>query len=176
MRLRSVFNWAYIVLLFATFPFSAFAGGPIESLRSAGISISTPKGWSVEEIQNMNGVLFLAPSVEVNWQANIFLELREDKEDRPLDRALSDISGNLRTRKSQFKEMRRSVQSNPNGMQFGLLEYSHQKDGTRLIDREIVVKLQGDSRLFIGTSTVESVSSKYVPVFDAFLASIRVAK
>jgi hypothetical protein len=137
----------------------------------------TPPGaWSVEDIAKQSGVLILAPSVEANWQANIFLELREDKENRALDRALIDVSGNLKSRKSQYRELSRSVKKTARGVPYGLLEYSHQNGGTELLEWEVIVPLQGTTRLFVLASTAKSVSPKYLPAFQAFLDSLAVPK
>ena len=143
-----------------------------QALRSAGISFDAPAGWSVEDLAQEHGVLLMAPNEEANWQANIFLELREDAGNRSLDQALADLSVSLEGRKSRYKELRRSTKRTAKGLEFGLLEYSHEASGVSLVEREAIFTVRGKSRLFVLTSTAKSVEAKYTPIFDAFLSSV----
>ncbi|MDR1190673.1 MAG: hypothetical protein LBK60_03275 [Verrucomicrobiales bacterium] len=156
---------------------AAQAQTPSQILRDAGVMFTPPGAWAVEDLAKLNGVLMLAPSVEANWQANIFLELREDKENRTLERSLADVSGNLKSRKNQYRELSRSVKRTARGVPYALLEYSqHPNSGPELLEWEVIVPLQGTTRLFVYASTAKSVSPKYLPVFQAFLDSLAVAK
>lgn len=142
------------------------------ALRNAGISFTAPTGWSVEDLAQERGVLLMAPNEEAGWQANIFLELRDDAETRSLDRALADLSVSLEGRKTKYKELRRSTKHSAKGLEFGLLEYSHEESGATLVEREAIFPLRGKSRLFVLTSTAKSVEGKYTPIFDTFLNSV----
>lgn len=144
--------------------------GAGENISVAGVSFSVPQGWSVEQISG--GVLLMAPDQENNWQANIFIESRADRERRPLKKALSDLAPNIKSRKSQYSELNREYQTLSNGISYGILEYSHEDHGTRLIDAEAIVENGGASRVMVLLSSEAGLISKYKPVFSAFLGSM----
>ncbi len=144
--------------------------GAAETVSVAGIKFSVPQGWSKEEVSG--GVLLLAPDQENNWQANIFIELRVDREHRPLDKAISDLAPNIKSRKAKYAELNRGVRSLPNGISYGILEYSHDHQGTRLIDAEAIVENNGASRVMVLLSSEAGLIGKYKPVFLDFLGSM----
>ena len=83
----------------------------------------------------------MAPDIENNWQANLFLETREDAGGRTLEQALADLVPNLKDRKKQFREVRRKVEKHSGGFRIGTIEYTCADQGTALTEWEIVIEV-----------------------------------
>jgi len=133
-----------------------------------------PLGWSIEYVQGM--VLMLSPTVEADWQANISVEARSDREFRDLDEALNSIAQELRDRKAEFQELDRIVTTHPSGFHFARLGYTcREAGGTALTEWEIVAQERGEKRFFILFSTATELRQKYDPIFDSFLESFTLA-
>lgn len=138
------------------------------------IQFEPPGGWSTERIAG--GVLILAPTIEAGWQANIFLELRRAPQDRSLEAALADNIAGLREAKSQFREIRRSVEETGAGLQYAIVEYTSKNEDTSLTEWEMIVPLSGQKRLFILASSASALREKYHPAFAAFVGTLEPAK
>src|SRR5437879_4796109 len=123
--------------------------------RFAGHEFTVPSGWTTEKASGgaSGSLLLLAPQIEDNWQANVFLEARVDQEKRSLEQSLADLAPNLKVRKAQFTELSRKTGKLPGGIEYGLLEYSCTQQGTNLREWEVVVELAGGNRLFILASS-----------------------
>jgi hypothetical protein len=151
-------------------PTSTSSQQPSNTQRFAGREFAVPPGWTTE--QAAGGLLLMAPHPEGGWQANVFLESRQDQENRSLEQALADISPNLKARKQQFIELSRRIDKNPNGIQYGLLEYSCTDQGTGLREWEVVIELANSKRLFVLASSSASLWDKYQPLFKSLLDSL----
>lgn len=152
--------------------FAAVCGAEkhIERFNVGGVSFSVPRNWTREDVSG--GTLLMAPTTEKDWQANIFVEPRVDREHRTLEQAINDLVPNLKSRKVGFKELSRSIKRTSSGLEYALLEYSHSSQGVPLVDSEAVVALPGNIRVFVLLSTEQSLRAKYGPVFDAFLEAM----
>lgn len=134
------------------------------------VRFELPSKWTAEDVQG--GVLLLAPTIEADWQANMFLEIRGDLNQRPLEAALADYVSSLRNSKSGFRELQRSLGKTADGLQYALVEYECQSQGAALTQREIILPVNERKRLFILASSASSLWDKYRPIFDAFLGSL----
>jgi DcrB len=149
---------------------SSLAQQPSVTRQFAGREFTVPSGWTTEEAAG--GLLLLAPRPEAGWQANVFLEVRVDRERRSLEQGLADLAPNLRARKSQFTELSRKTGKLPSGLDYALLEYSCTQQGTALRQWDVVVELADSKRLIILASSAESRWDKYQPLFRSFLDSV----
>ena len=129
-----------------------------------------PDSWMKENAGG--GMLLMAPNIENNWQANLFLEFRDDTEGRTVDQALADVVANLKDRKKQFREVSRNVEKHSGGFQIGSLEYTCADQVTPLTEWEIVIEASKKKRLFILASSASASWAKYQPVFQRFIASL----
>ena len=129
-----------------------------------------PHGWKKETLDS--GMLLTAPDVEVNWQANIFLELRSDSHGRTLEEAMADLVPNLKANKGGFKEVSRQVWKHPEGFEIGVIQYTSNNEGTPLTEQEIIIDGKDNQRLFVLTSAASATWGKYQPIFDKFIASL----
>ena len=139
----------------------------------AGIDFILPPGWTAQG--QSDGLLLLAPDVENDWQANVFLELLRDRERRNLEQALNDLVPNLKSRKNQFRESSREMRTLPSGLRCATLEYTQTYQGTALTDQETIIEFDGDARFFVYTSTATSLRAKYQPIFRSLVDSLHVA-
>jgi len=139
--------------------------------RFGGFEFTKPNGWTTEKAGG--GQLLMAPDVENNWQANIFLEYRDDPEARSLEQALADVVPNLNERKKQFRELSRKVDKHAGGFQIGTLEYTCADQGTALIEWEIIIDAGNRKRLFVLASSATASWAKYQPVFQRFVESLK---
>ena len=138
-----------------------------------GFSFEHPKQWSVEDIKEMNGLLVTSPTLEANWQANLFFELRTDKENRKLDVMMDDLTTNLSKTKKNFKLVAKKTGTMPSKLQFGQIEYTHTQDDVALTELEVIIPLAKDKLLFVVASWVTSLDKKYRPVCNAIIESIK---
>jgi hypothetical protein len=139
-------------------------------IEMGGVSFAVPTGWSSERISG--GILLLAPKVERGWQANIFIEHVTDRENRSLDKTISDLIPTLAARKQGFKELAHSVELHPAGLQLAFVEYLNQSDNTSLREREVMIALSGSERLFIVLSSEVGLFGKYQATFSGFMESM----
>jgi len=130
-----------------------------------------PNGWTKENASG--GLLLMAPEIENNWQANLFLECRDDPEGRPMEQALADVVPNLKDRKKQFREVSRKVEKHLGGFQTAILEYTCADQGTALTEWEIVIDAGDKKRLFVLASSATASWAKYQPVFQRFVESLK---
>jgi hypothetical protein len=110
--------------------------------------------------------------VEAGWQASIFVEVRVDRDRRPLSQGVDDLAPNLRARKPNFREVRREFGELPSGLRYGRLEYACSNEGTPLTEWEVVVELGGRDRIFVSASAASATWGRYQPVFRSFIHSI----
>jgi hypothetical protein len=129
-----------------------------------------PNGWTKENAGG--GQLLMAPDIENHWQANLFLEYRDDPEGRPLKQTLADAVPNLKDRKKQFREVSRKVEERAGGFQIATLEYTCADQGTALTEWEIVIDAGNKKRLFVLASSATASWAKYQPVFQKFVESL----
>lgn len=130
-----------------------------------------PAGWSEESAEG--GTLLLAPDLEQDWQANIFVETRKDDLSRDLQSAMRDHLASLRQTKKITKVLRTDVVALELGLVAAVIQYIHESDGMALQEREVMIPMGDGAVVFVLTSTVEALASKYDRVFDRFLASLR---
>ena len=129
-----------------------------------------PHGWNTETLDS--GILLTAPDVEVNWQANIFLELGSDSHGHTLEEVMADLVPNLKANKGGFKEVSRRVWKHPEGFEIGVIQYTSNNEGTPLTEQEIIIDGKDNQRLFVLTSAASATWGKYQPIFDKFIASL----
>jgi hypothetical protein len=115
----------------------------------------------------------MAPEIENDWQANLFLEFRKDAGGRTLEHALADVVPNLKDRKKQFREVSRKVEQHSGGFQVATLEYTCTDQGTALTEWEIVIEADGKRRLFVLASSASASWAKDQPVFQKFVGSLK---
>lgn len=137
----------------------------------AGVAFVAPPGWSSERLEG--GLLLLAPEIEAGWQANLFLELREDEEARSLEEGMADLVPNLEARKQHFQEISRRIERQPGGLRFGRIKYTCANQGTALTEWEVIIPLEGRKRLFVLASSASARWSRYQPAFQQFIESLR---
>jgi hypothetical protein len=138
-----------------------------------GYSFQHPPTWLVEVIPDVNGILVMCPTIEADWQANAFFELRSDSGNRSVAKMLEDLVLNLKKEKSGFALLSSDVFTHPSGLQAGRIEYTHNSDGTKLYDCETVIVIEDNNILFVLTSTASSVKQKYDPIFLKMVDSIK---
>ena len=137
------------------------------------LAYERPPGWSEETAQG--GTLLLAPDFEQDWQANIFIETRKDELSRDLQTAMRDHLASLRQQKKITKVLGTNVVTLSHGVTGAVIQYTHESDGMILREREVLVPLENGIVGFVLTSTVETLASKYDPIFDRFLATLRLS-
>lgn len=137
-----------------------------------GYSFQYPSEWSVEYVPELNGILVMCPDIEVDWQANIFFEIRRDDENRSPNEALEDLLPNVKAHKRDFRLIGRGVARAPTGLEKAWLEYTHVFDGTVLSETETLVFLESDKVLFATRSTALQVDAKYQPTLKRIVDSI----
>lgn len=137
------------------------------------LAYECPPGWSEEAVQG--GTLLLAPDPEQDWQANIFIETRKDELSRDLQTAMLDHLESLRQTKKITKVLGTNVATLSHGVTGAVIQYLHESDGMVLREREVMVPLDGGVVAFVLTSTIETLASKYDPIFDRFLSTLRLS-
>jgi hypothetical protein len=135
------------------------------------LAYERPAGWSEESAGG--GTLLLAPDLEQDWQANIFIETRKDELSRDLQTAMRDHVASLRQTKKITKVLRTEVVALESGPMAAVIQYVHDSDGMALQEREVMVPMGDGAVVFVLTSTLEALASEYDRVFDRFLASLR---
>jgi hypothetical protein len=135
------------------------------------LAYERPAGWSEESAEG--GTLLLAPDLEQDWQANIFVETRKDELSRDLQTAMRDHLASLHQAKKITKVLRTEVVTLESGPMAAVIQYVHDSDGMALQEREVMVPMGDGAVAFVLTSTVDSLASKYDRLFDRFLASLR---
>jgi len=143
------------------------------TVSQGGYSFEYPPTWSVEAIPDANGLLVMCPTVEADWQANVFFELRSDPGNRPVGKMLEDLIPNLKKEKTGFVLVSLTVMKHPSGLEAGRIDYTHSSDATGLNDSETVIVLEENKLLFVLTSTASSVKHKYAPTLLKIVDSIR---
>lgn len=136
------------------------------------LDYQVPPEWSGEILEEAPGILLLAPEPEADWQANIFVELRTDKEGRELSAALDDLNSNLQTHKPGFRLHDKQVLTNRAGVQMGRVEYSAESEGTPLTEWELAIPFYDDQWFFILASAASDCWPKYRALFSDFVDSI----
>jgi hypothetical protein len=137
------------------------------------LAYERPAGWSEETVQG--GTLLLAPELEQDWQANIFIETLKDELSRDLETAMQDHLASVKQAKKITKVLVTKVVTLSHGVTGAVIQYLHESDGMVLRDREVMVPLGGDAVGFVLTSTVETLAPKYDPIFDRFLSTLRLS-
>jgi hypothetical protein len=135
------------------------------------VEFSVPDTWTKEVVGN--GILLMAPNTENNWQANLFLEFREDSEGRTLEQGLADLVANLSRRKKQFREVSRKVETNANGLSIAHVTYTCVVQQTALTHWEIIAQIDSKKRFFVLASSASTSLENYQPVFERFISSLR---
>ena len=136
------------------------------------IHYDVPAQWSGEIIEDAPGILLLAPEVEANWQANIFVEVRKAAQHRDLADSIDDLIPKLRLEKTSFRLIQKDLTRNRNGAQIGRIEYAAESDGTALTEWELVIPFSKDQQFFILASAPTECWSKYENVFREFVESV----
>ncbi|MCA9029946.1 MAG: hypothetical protein KDA69_21270 [Planctomycetaceae bacterium] len=133
-----------------------------------------PYGWSGEVLDTEDGagILLLAPDIEANWQANIFVEVRVDLEHRKLADSLDDLVPNLRANKPDFRLISTDIFWNRNEVEIGRIEYSGDSEGTALTEWELVIPFDSEFKFFIMASAATECWPKYRHVFLKFAESV----
>ncbi len=148
-------------------------GASVPSQRFGSFEFLLPDRWTKESVSG--GLLLMAPNIENNWQANLFLEFRHDSEGRTLAQTLADLAPNLKDRKKQFREVSRKVEKHSAGFQIGTLEYTCVDQGTVLTEWEIVIEAGNKQRLFVLASSASASWAEYHPVFLRFIRSLKMS-
>jgi hypothetical protein len=148
----------------------AKGGRTLASHHYGGVAFAPPKGWTMEEVQG--GLLIISPTIEANWQANLFLQVRQDNENRSLDEAMAEYIRNLKSQKHQFRDVNRAVENHLNGFRFGRIDYTCVQQETELRQCEWLIELEGTKRLFVFASSASSLWPKYQPIFREFIDSL----
>jgi hypothetical protein len=146
-------------------------GDSVQRQKFGDFEYAIPNGWTREKVGD--GQLLMAPDIENNWQANLFLEYRDDPEGRSLEKALADVVPNLKDRKKQFREAGRKVEKHAGGFQVGTLEYTCVDQGTALTEWEIVIDAGNKKRFFVLASSATASWAKYQTVFQKFVESLK---
>ena len=141
--------------------------------RFAGIEFEPPPGWTTEDIQG--GLLLLASEIEGGWQANLFLEVRDDPDARSLEQAIDELVPNLRASKQGFREVSRTIETHPNGFRIARVEFTCVNQETAITEWEIVIELGQEKRLFVLASSASGLWGKYQPIFERFIKSLRIS-
>jgi hypothetical protein len=130
-----------------------------------------PNGWTKENA--LGGLLLMAPDIENNWQANLFLEFRDDPDGRTVEQTLADVVPNLKDRKKLFREVSRKVEKHSGGFQIATLEFTCADEGAALTEWEIVIRADSKRQLFVLASSASASWARYRPVFQRFVGSLR---
>lgn len=138
------------------------------------INYAVPQGWSSESLGPGQGVLLLASDIEADWQANLFLEIRQDHERRSLPQTLEDLGKNLKDMKLGFRLISAEEFRNANEMKMARIEYTAETDGVPLTEWKIAIQLSLVEKLHILASSATECWPKYKPIFEAFVNSITV--
>ena len=177
---------AYLVILSALFAITAIFISVCDSSNKGAqyglyrdqkrnIQFQYPKNWTVEEVEEQNVLLIMAPEIEENWQANVFIELRENPDKKPIDEQLDSLILNLKSNKKEMVMKNREILKTRTGIQAGVIVFEHNPE-LKLFEKEYLL-LFGDSRVVFATgSAVSSLWSKYQKQIDGILESIEELK
>ena len=127
--------------------FSSLFGSPGKGDRPR-LGYDIPDGWSSETLGDPEGELLLAPEEEAGWQANIFVEGREDPEGRDLESALDDLIPNLSACKEEFQLSAKNILRNGHGTRIGVIEFFHAASGIPIVEWELVIPHSGPTVFF----------------------------
>ena len=152
-------------------PASAAKNDSVSRQKFSDFEFGVPDGWTRENVGG--GLLLMAPDIENNWQANLFLEIRDDPEGRTLELALADLATNLEARKEQFHEVSRKIVKHSGGFNMGILEYTWVEQGSALTELEIIIEAGSTKRFFVLASSASASWAKYQPMFQRFIESLK---
>lgn len=137
------------------------------------IGFVPPNEWDVESLGGSDRI-FLAPEIEGDWQANIFVEVRRDDRSRSLADGLKDHIPNLQREHMDFVLHSSDASKNSHAVEFARIEYTNDSDGFMLRQWEMIFRLDGENRLFVQAASLDELWSKYEPVFQQFVDSLSI--
>jgi hypothetical protein len=139
-----------------------------------GISFSYPAEWTIEEIEDSSGVLLLCPTIEKDWQANVFFDLSIETTNRKLPQMVDELIPKLNKGKPNFSLLGTARGNLHKGLEYGKISYTCKQDHTDLSEEEVLIPLGEDKLLFVLTSAEISLKQKYQPIFESIINSIEV--
>jgi hypothetical protein len=144
--------------------------------RFGDLQLAYPATWEAEHFSDMNRLLLVDPQIEMDWQANVLLELLRDDERRPLEVAMADLCEAQEEEHAGFHLRRQEIREHITGGPFGLIEFDSLTDGMALTQWLAILATSGSERLFVTATSERSLWTKYEPLFEAVVSSIRHAR
>lgn len=140
-----------------------------------GIRFEYPGKWAVEELREENVLLVSCPEEERNWQANVFIELRNGfNQAQTPEQRLAELIANLQQQKSNFALQSSRAFAHASGVPAGELIYTHTGGGgVPLTEKEIILWFSDGRALFATGSAVTGLWSKYDAPLGTVFDSLR---
>ncbi|MDX1565246.1 MAG: hypothetical protein R3236_07570 [Phycisphaeraceae bacterium] len=137
------------------------------------LSFDILSSWMVEYVPDLEGTLIFCTDYKAEWQANMFVQYREDTLERGLKKMLDLIEQELAQQKENFSLNRKEVRPHPNNFTYGLIESTCNKDGILLIEWEILIPCYANTMLRISTSSAYEDWKQNRIYFKGMLDSVR---
>ena len=137
------------------------------------LSFDILSNWMVEYVPDLEGTLIFCTDYKAEWQANMFVQYREDTLERGLEKMLDLIEQELIEQKENFSLNRKEVRPHPNNFTYGLIESTCNKDGILLIEWEILIPCYANTMLRISTSSAHEDWKQNRIYFKGMLDSVR---
>jgi hypothetical protein len=137
------------------------------------ISFDILSSWMVEYVPDLEGTLIFCTDFQAAWQANLFVQYREDPNEQSLEQTLDTLVKELATQKETYAVNRNQVREHRNHFSFGIIEGTCNKDGILLVEWEIIIPCYANVMLRISTSSAYEDWNRNRNFFKGTLDSIR---
>jgi hypothetical protein len=170
----TLFFFSFAVL--STLTASAQQNAPISpateraslKLARVGIIYAAPKGWSVEDVPQIDGVLMLAPDTYKKFRSRIVLQLDNPPSFAHIQPSIAKVQAD-----NQYTEHRQELLRHPNGYALGVLEFSQTLGGISLRELRAVVQLGVTARMQISVTGPKELWDENKAALEQLLASLR---
>ncbi len=131
-----------------------------------------PNNWVVEYVSYLNGILIFCTDLKATWAASLFFEFRDNPDVRDAMQIVEDLADQFAQQKENYVTHSKQEVDHPNGFSLGVLEYGHTKDGTDLVEWEMVIPYHDHLQLCISAASAKADWSRNQPLFKDVLKSI----
>jgi hypothetical protein len=163
-----------LLMAYAALPSVARAQVVLESFRREGVTFSLPRDWSIEDAEDKKALYCLSPQIEGGVDASMLIELPKLAKTRSVEAELQSCSSDFASKFPAYRQRRLLTKTTSSRLSYGLLEYSATKKLIPVIEQYILVPASRSRRVFVFTSTTERTAETYLPLFEQFMASLRV--
>jgi hypothetical protein len=135
---------------------AALAPRPSLRLLGLGLRYATPKDWIAQDYPQLNGVLILAPDTKagIPWRSRILIELSKlALDESPLIDQMSKPKISVLTQGKEWREVKRGLKQHPNGFDYAWMEYTQERDGHRLREWRVLLRVKQSSQAILVTAS-----------------------